>query len=76
MRVLKNFIVELVVYSAMVALYVMLVLQFLNEPLSHLFGNDSTLYAVVALGLVIGQGVLLEELTSLLLNWLHLTRFE
>jgi hypothetical protein len=72
----KNFIIELVVYGALVTLYALGVLRFLVVPLANLYENNLTLYAWISLGLIVGQGVILEGVTSFLLNRLRLVRFE
>jgi hypothetical protein len=63
---LKSFLVELLVYSALVVGYYFLVLHFLGDWLSGLFHRNRHLYAFVALGLIVGQGMLLELLTAAL----------
>ena len=65
---LKHFLIELLVYSALIFLYIFLVLHFAGNWLEELFVHNRKLYAVVALGLIIGQGALLEVLTSALLR--------
>ncbi len=67
---LKSFSLELAVYAAMVAVYYFLVLEFLGEWLHHMFEHDRRLYAMLALLLIIAQGVVLESLTRWLLAWL------
>ena len=64
---LIGFLIELVVYSALVVAYFFLVLSFMDTWLRELFDRDRGLYAAVALGLIIGQGILLEVLTRALL---------
>lgn len=64
-----SFLLELIVYAALVAGYYFLVLHFLGGWLDHLFHNGRRTYAAVALGLIVGQGFLLENLTRLLLSW-------
>jgi hypothetical protein len=68
---IRAFLIEFVVYAALVAVYYFLVLHFLGDWLSHLFNQDRRTYAVVALALIIGQGFLLEVLTRVLLTWIH-----
>lgn len=75
-RLVRNFILEVVIYSVLVTLYYLLVLRFLSEPLLELFNNNLTVYAAVALLLILAQGVLLEQLTGFLLERLGLQRFE
>ena len=64
---LKSFVIELVVYAALVLGYFFLVLNLMGEWLRHLYDQDRKLYAAAALILIICQGVLLEGLTRLLL---------
>lgn len=68
---LKSLLVELIAYGALVTLYFFLVLHLLGGWLNHLFQDERKLYAFVALGLIVGQGWLLELLTRLLLNLLR-----
>jgi hypothetical protein len=66
---LKPFLVELLVYALLVAGYYFLVLHFLGNGLKYLYEHERRYYAALALGLIIGQGFLLEILTRLLLAW-------
>ena len=59
---------ELVVYAVFVLAYFFLVLHFLGGWIKHVFDQNKTLYAFVALGLIIVQGVALEMLTTALLR--------
>ena len=68
---LKTFAVELVIYALLVTGYFFLVLHFLGAWLKHLFDADKAIYAVVAVALIVGQGVLLEVLTTRLLKFLR-----
>jgi hypothetical protein len=68
---LRSFLVEFVVYGLLVAAYYLLVLHYLGHWLYHLFKDDRRLYAGVALGLIIGQGILLDLITRLLLAWIR-----
>ncbi len=65
--VLKSFSLELPVYAVAVVGYFFLVLHFLGDWLYHLFRDDRRLYAVLALALIVGQGIVLEVLTRALL---------
>lgn len=69
-KTLRGFLVELLVYAALMAVYYLLVLHLLGGWLYHMFTHERRLYAGVTLGLIIGQGFLLEILTRLLLGWL------
>lgn len=76
MKAVRNVIIELVVYGVLVALYAIGVLRLLADPLADLYQNDLTLYAWVALALIVGQGIVLDGVTSFLLDRLRLTRFD
>ncbi len=67
---LRSYLVEFVVYAALVTAYYFLVLHFLGGWLERLFHSERQVYAGVALGLIIAQGLLLEVLTRLLLGWI------
>ena len=65
---LSSFLVELGVYAVFVFAYFFLVLHFLGGWLKQVFDQNKTLYAFVALALIIVQGVALEMLTTTLLR--------
>ena len=67
---LKPFLLELVVYAVLVTAYYALVLHFLGNSLQHVYQHDRRLYAALALGLIVGQGFLLEVITRLLLAFM------
>lgn len=64
----RSFLIELSVYSGLVVAYVFLVIRLLGNWLGGLFEHSKVHYAIAALLLIIGQGVLLEMVTSLLLK--------
>jgi hypothetical protein len=68
---LKSFLIELVVYGVLVAIYYLVVLHFMGQWLYKLFTSHRQEYAAVALTLIIGQGFLLEILTRLLLGYIR-----
>ena len=70
-RTLLSFFAELVVYSALIVAYFFLVLHFLGNWLEHLSKENIKLYAVVAIGLIIGQAILLEWVTTFLFRLLR-----
>jgi hypothetical protein len=55
-------------YAILMVAYVLFVLHFLGNWLFHLFQTERTLYAIVALALIIGQGYILEILARALLG--------
>jgi len=65
---LGSFLMELAVYAIFVFVYFFLVLHFLGNWIKHVFDQNRTLYAAVALALIIVQGVVLEMLTTALLR--------
>jgi hypothetical protein len=65
---MKSLTLELVIYGPLVTLYFLIVLRTANDWLTHLYTASSTKYAVVAVLLIVGQGVMLEMLTSWLLR--------
>jgi hypothetical protein len=64
-----SFLLELGLYAVLVTGYFFLVLHFLGGALRNLFETNKTTYAIVALALIIGQGVLLEVLSTALLGF-------
>jgi hypothetical protein len=68
---LKTFALELAIYALLVSGYFFLVLHFLGAWLRHLFDANKGIYAVVAVALIVGQGVMLEMLTTWLLRFLR-----
>ena len=64
----RSFLFELAIYAVLVVGYFYLVLLFLDEWLVGLHGRRRYVYALTALGLIVGQGVLLESLTSALVR--------
>ena len=67
---IRSFLLEFVVYAALVVAYFFLVLHLLGDWLHHLFQSERGWYAAVAVALIIGQGVVLETLTRFLLAWI------
>jgi hypothetical protein len=76
LRAIRNLIIELIVYGTLVTFYALSVLQLLADPLADLYADNLTLYAWLALFLIVGQGFVLEEVTSFLIDRLRLTRFD
>lgn len=66
--VFKSFSVEFLIYSVLVVSYFLLVLHFLGPWLNHLFQQERKTYAAMAVLLIIAQGILLEQLTRLLVR--------
>ena len=73
---LRAFVVELAVYAVFVTGYFFLVLHFLSGWLQDLHLNHVKLYALATIVLIIGQAVLLENVTTWLLRLLRGGRSE
>jgi len=71
---LRSFLLELILYAGLVVAYFFLVLAYLGNWLHRLFEHERRTYAFVALGLIIGQGFVLEVLTRALLAWIKPAR--
>jgi len=67
-KTLRAFFIELLVYAVLVVVYFLLVLHFLGDTLHRLEHNHRVTYAVVAVLLMIGQAVLLQNVTTFLLR--------
>ena len=65
---LRLFIVELVIFAGLVVGYFFLVLIFLTNWLKTLFDQSKPLYALVALALIVTQGVVLEVISAVVLK--------
>ena len=73
---LRAFLVELALYAVFVTGYFFLVLHFLSGWLQDLHLHHVKLYALAAILLIIGQAVLLENVTTWLLRFLRGGRSE
>lgn len=73
---LRNFLVELILYGALVVGYFLIILRLINDYLANLFRSNLTLYAFSALFLIVAQGVLLDGVTSFLLSKIKLDRLK
>ena len=70
-KTLRAFLIELVIYAALVVGYFFLVLHFLGGWLDQLELRHRYTYAGVAILLIIGQAVVLESVTTFLLRMLR-----
>ncbi len=67
-KTIRAFLIELAIYAVLVVAYFFLVLHFLGEGLQQLEQNHRYSYAVVAILLMIGQAVVLQNVTTFLLR--------
>jgi hypothetical protein len=70
-KTLRAFAIELVIYALLVVAYFFLVLHFLGRWLYLLESQHRYTYAGVAILLMIGQAVLLQNVTTLLLRFIR-----
>ncbi len=75
-QLIRNFAIEIILYGILVAIYFFLVLRTLSPWLTTLYDENLTLYAVVALLLIVAQSVVLEWITAFLVERLGLERLE
>lgn len=65
---IRSFLIELLVYTGLVVVYVFFVIALLGGWLHGLYDHHKIRYAFAALLLIIGQGIVLEMVTSFLLR--------
>ncbi|GMQ78003.1 MAG: hypothetical protein BMS9Abin02_0497 [Anaerolineae bacterium] len=75
-HLIRNFAIEIILYGILVAIYFFLVLRALSPWLTTLYDENLTLYAFVALLLIVAQSVVLEWITAFLVERLGLERLE
>jgi hypothetical protein len=68
---LRVFAIELAIYAVLVTVYFFAVLHLLGDWLYHLETQHRVTYAVVALLLIVGQAIVLDAVTTLLLRFLR-----
>lgn len=71
----RNLVIEILVYGVLLVVYFFMVLQYLGDFLTNLFDNQLLVYSLLGLGLIVIQAVLLEMITSYLIRLLRLDRF-
>jgi hypothetical protein len=67
-QAIRSFLIELALYSLLVIAYFFLVLHFLGPGLARIDKEHIRLYALLSVGLILGQAVLLEWVTTFLLR--------
>jgi hypothetical protein len=67
-KTFRAFLIELLIYAVLVVAYFFLVLHFLGEGLYQLETRHRYAYAGAAILLMIGQAVLLQNVTTFLLR--------
>ncbi len=72
----RALLIELPIYGVLVVAYFFLVLHFLADWLGNLHAHHTVLYALVSIALIIGQAVVLESVTTILLRFFRSGRSE
>jgi uncharacterized protein involved in cysteine biosynthesis len=67
-QTIRAFLIELIVYAALVVGYFFLVLHLLGGWLQQLSNDHRYLYALTSILLIVGQAVVLEAVTTFLLR--------
>ncbi len=75
-RLLRNLVLEVIVYSILLLVYFLIVLRFLGEPLNELFHQSLVVYAGATLLLIVAQSVALDFITSFLVARLDIDKSE
>jgi hypothetical protein len=75
-RVFLRFLVEMVGYGLLLLAYFLLVLRFLGKPLARMFRENLLLYGALGLGLIVAQAVVLDLITSFLVEHLGVERLK
>jgi hypothetical protein len=71
---IRNMIIEMIVYTLLLIVYFYAVLRFLGGFLTGLFQTQLPVYAFLGLGLIVTQAVILELITSYFIRLLRLDR--
>jgi hypothetical protein len=71
----RNLLIEIIIYSALIFGYYLLVLRWLGDWLMSIFHSNLVLYAATGLGLIVVQAALLDIVTSFLMNYIKLDQF-
>lgn len=75
-RLLRNLVLEVIVYSILLLSYFLIVLRYLGEPLNELFHQSLVVYAGATLLLIVAQSVALDFITSFLVARLDIDKSE
>jgi hypothetical protein len=75
-KLIRNFLLEMLIYGGLVTAYFFVVLQFLSGYLNRWFETNLVLFAVMGLILIVAQGILLDLVTSFLMDQIKLERLE
>jgi mannitol-specific phosphotransferase system IIBC component len=74
--IIRNFLIEMVIYSMLLVIYFFLALRYFSQPLTEFFDSSLIMYAIVGLGLIVAQAVVLDMVVTFLFNAIGLDRIE
>ena len=72
---LRNLLIQIIIYGFLVFLYYILVLRWLDDWLMTYFETNLVYYSLVGVGLIFIQAVLLDFVTSYLMKFIKLDQF-
>lgn len=71
----RNLLIEIVIYSVLIFGYFILVLRYLADWLMTIFNTNLVTYAILGLGMILIQAVLLDFITSYLMKLIKTDQF-
>lgn len=74
-KLIRNMLFEIIIYSILVFGYYLLVLRSMGDWLASIFNSNLILYALIGLGLIVVQAVVLDHLTSFIIKIFKLDQF-
>ena len=75
-RLLRSFLIELVIYSILLVIYFWAIFPLLEQPINRIFNGNPFIYAAASLVLVVIQSVVLELGIATLIDRLNLGMLE
>jgi len=72
---IRNLLIEIVIYSILIFGYYLLVLRWLGDWLLTIFNTNLVYYAIAGLGMIFIQAVLLDFVTSYLMKFIKIDQF-
>lgn len=74
-KLIRNLLVEIIIYSILIIGYYFLVLRWLDDWLLTIFDSNLVNYSLVGISLIFTQAVLLDFVTSYLMKIIKLDQF-
>jgi hypothetical protein len=67
-KLIRIFGLQLLIYSVLVTIYLFLIMRYLSDWLVLLYDENLPLYAIIALAFIVLQAVMLDWLTTFLMD--------